>query len=115
APTPRTLRVRAWTDLFDDRDRAQLEEVLPRFLVAARWFGGKARRIKTVEVVEAVPIGDIRRPAAVVAFLNVEYTEGHAETYVLPLTTASGDRARELEEHFPHSVVARVETAEEPC
>jgi maltose alpha-D-glucosyltransferase/alpha-amylase len=106
----RTLRVRTWTDLFEDRDRAQLEEVLPAYLRSVRWFGGKARRVKTAEVVEAVPVGGSTRapPDAVLAFISVDYTEGQPETYVLPLTTASGERARELESAFPHSVVARL-------
>ena len=103
AVAPRTLRVGKWTDLFEDRERAQLEDVLPRYLHACRWFGGKGRRVKTVEIVEAVPVGD-----TVVAYLSVDYTDGQPETYVLPFTTVEGDRARELEEHFPHSVVARL-------
>jgi maltose alpha-D-glucosyltransferase/alpha-amylase len=105
----RTLRVGQWTDLFEDRARGQLEEVLPAYLASVRWFGGKARRVKTAEIVEAVPVGsDARSPDAVLAFISVDYTEGQGEEYVLPLTTASGDRARELESGFPHSVVARL-------
>src|ERR671925_217183 len=74
APPLRTLHVGAWTDLFDDRERHQLEDVLPRYLASVRWFGGKARRIKTAELVEAVPVtssADRRSPvAAMAAFIH---------------------------------------------
>ena len=114
APT-RTLHVGAWTELFVDRGRAQLEDVLPAYLRASRWFGGKGRRIKTAEIVEAMPLGErdsSRDPLATITFVSVSYTEGDDETYVLPLTTATGERADELAERFPHSVVARVETSD---
>ena len=33
-----------------------LPGVLPEFLSARRWFGGKARRIQAVEVLDVVPV-----------------------------------------------------------
>lgn len=62
-------------------------EAWAAYLVRQRWFGGKARRIARVDLVDqaALPARDLW-----LAFLRVEYAEGPAEVYTLPLAT-SGD------------------------
>src|SRR5207249_1558172 len=45
-----------WEDLFTDRGLPRLEELLPAFLQSRRWFRSKARRIRTAEVIDAVPV-----------------------------------------------------------
>ncbi len=123
-PTPRlrTIEVGAWTQLFSKRGRSELEEILPAWIRGRRWFGGKARKIKSVELEEAVPLparvegpkggkpSRSSKPLAMLAFVSVEYTEGDAETYLLPLTVVSGDRAEELSEWYPGSGVAKLRT-----
>ncbi len=92
--------------LFEGRARAALERVLPAYLKSRRWFGGKARRIKSVELVDAVCVptddGD-----GYVLLVVVNYVEADAETYVLPVSWASGDRAREVEAGSP-ALIARL-------
>lgn len=67
-------------------------ETWAAYLVRQRWFGAKARRIARV---------GLRDQAALpgrglwLALLQVEYTEGPAETYALPLATA-GDASAEV-------------------
>ena len=59
---------------------AELQRVLPAYLVQQRWFGARSRRIKDVEVVDTVPIAN-----AFLKVADVTYQSGEAETYVLPL------------------------------
>ncbi|MBN2192644.1 MAG: maltose alpha-D-glucosyltransferase [Polyangiaceae bacterium] len=66
------------------RTRALVDRALPAYLVAQRWFRGKAREIKTVRSVDAVSMTDAGATAALL-FAEVSYTEGEPETYVLPL------------------------------
>jgi maltose alpha-D-glucosyltransferase / alpha-amylase len=75
---------------------------------ARRWFGGKARRIKTAAIVETIPL-TYDDTAASIAMVRVDYNEGDAETYVLPLSFASGARAGQLLQDLPHAVIARVQ------
>ena len=76
-----------WQGLGDARSRNALVALLPAYLRSRRWFGGKARRIKSVAVTGHVPLpfDDTR---AEVAILQVDYTEGDPETYILPLAFA---------------------------
>ena len=64
--------------------RMTLPPLLPSYLANQRWFGGKARQIRSVEIVDLVPISDTRFETFVL-LVRVEYTTGPGETYVLPL------------------------------
>ena len=93
--------------LFRREGRAELENLLPSYLQGRRWFGGKARRIKAAEIVEAVPVPHAA-PATHVTLVRVEYLEGDPETYVLPLACALGEEGNRVREAFPQGVVARL-------
>ncbi|HVF62245.1 MAG TPA: maltose alpha-D-glucosyltransferase, partial [Thermoanaerobaculia bacterium] len=98
----------SWTELLDGPARESFEAALPELLRGRRWFGGKARTVRHVDVVEAVPVGGEGDGAeAWIALVHVDYTEGEAETYALPLAL---ERRRRPE---PEAVLARVESREE--
>jgi trehalose synthase-fused probable maltokinase len=61
-----------------------LPELLPDFLLGKRWFGGKARRIQSIEIQDIVPFENAGSSALFV-FARIEYESGAGETYVLPL------------------------------
>jgi trehalose synthase-fused probable maltokinase len=64
--------------------RRNFSKQLPAFLRAQRWFGGKARQISGVELIDAVPLnGDGAN--AVLSLVNVKYVEGKEETYSVPI------------------------------
>jgi maltose alpha-D-glucosyltransferase/alpha-amylase len=80
-----------WTELFTERGRAGLEDLLPAHLRSRRWFRAKARRIKTAEIIDTIPIPEAKDPRIVlgqVVLVHVEFTEGDPQTYVLPLAFA---------------------------
>ena len=106
-----TLAVRgSWENAFRGRGKAALEAVLPHYLKPRRWFGGKARAMRSVSIIEAIPIAQGReRPKFYVTLLRVDYFEGEAETYVLPLTFAKGGRADQVLSEFPQAAVVRLE------
>jgi maltose alpha-D-glucosyltransferase / alpha-amylase len=99
--------VAKWESLFEEKARGELEEHLPRFLQRRRWFGGKARRIKTANILETLPLQDSSGP--VILLLQVDYTEGDSEMYALPLTSLPGDQARTLMEEHPQVGFARLQ------
>ena len=96
-----------WRELLDSDDRSSLEHVLPAYLRPRRWFGGKARKIRHAEIVDAARSkgGEVE---ARIVLVRVSYVDGDPETYVLPLTFARGKRAEQLMKDHPHAVVARV-------
>ncbi|HEX6230298.1 MAG TPA: maltose alpha-D-glucosyltransferase [Actinomycetota bacterium] len=107
-----------WHSIFGARNRRALEEVLPGYLRGRRWFGGKARRIRSVELVDAIPVAPdggrrtgVRTPGYL-CLVRVEYAEGDPETYVLPLACATVDETAEVLEQRADSVVARLQMRE---
>ncbi len=94
----------------DKRTRKELESsILPAYMADQRWFGGKARMVRVMSIIEEIFVG--RGPdAPVILLVNVEYTEGDPEIYILPFYfLESGD---EPEGVMPQGVVCRAEFGE---
>ena len=94
--------------IFQDENRRALEAVLPGFLRARRWFGGKGRSIDYAEIVDVIPVTNTL-PKAYITLVQVVYTEGDPETYVLPITFAAEEAAAAVLEREPRAVIARLE------
>ena len=80
--------------------------ILPDYLNAARWFGGKTRGIRTLHVVEQIPVGMDENPAQVI-LAEITYFDGGVETYLLPLQIAVGASASAIRQHAPYAVIAQ--------
>src|SRR5882724_416448 len=61
-----------------------LPPLLASYLAEQRWFGGKARQIRSVEITDLVPLGTTRFEVFVL-LVRLDYATGPGETYVLPL------------------------------
>ena len=108
-----TLRVAsAGAELLRGRRKTSLEAILPRYLQGRRWFGGKARTVRSVSILETVPVALAGKEAkSYLAILKVEYVEAEPETYVLPLSFANEERSDQLLEASPQAAIAWVEVA----
>lgn len=96
--------------LSDAKVRDALRRSLPDFLKRARWFRSKARTIKAAVISEVLTIRDEDSPNRL-AFVEVEYTNAEPETYLLPIAIGTGDRAREIQQHWPQHIIAEVSSA----
>jgi len=97
-----------WEAIFSGEPFKRLQErVLPAYARSARWFGGKARRIRRMSVVERIPVGRGATRTQML-FIRVQYVEGDPETYMLPLALAEGEEALRLRDEVPQAVAARV-------
>src|SRR5258707_496688 len=61
-----------------------LPPLLPGYLAMQRWFGGKARQIRSAEITDIVSLTKTHLEAFVL-LVRLEYTTGPGEMYVLPL------------------------------
>jgi maltose alpha-D-glucosyltransferase / alpha-amylase len=100
-----------WHTLLSESGRSLLEEALPTYLAGRRWFRSKARRIKTAEIVDVIPVtlgGTGRTAGSYMMMVHVEFTEGDPDTYVVPVSWRPDGQG-----YAPpsHTVVARLETA----
>ncbi len=96
-----------WTNAFAGRARASLEDALVGYLKSQRWFGGKARQVKSATFVETAPLSSASTEA-VITQIRVEYTEEDPEIYIMPLSFATGERALHISETSPNAVLARL-------
>ena len=97
----------SWENILYGRARTTLERIFPAYLLTCRWFGGKAQPIRSVRNIDIVPF---TYDSATIFFTTweVQYTGGTPETYLLPLAFAAGDRAFELRQTNPQSVIAQL-------
>jgi maltose alpha-D-glucosyltransferase/alpha-amylase len=93
--------------LFTGEAKVALEAILPPYVMARRWFGGKARRLKSVRILEAIPL-PFEPSEAFLTLLQVEYAEGDPDIYVLSLTATFGEQAERMREGFPHPLLAEL-------
>jgi maltose alpha-D-glucosyltransferase / alpha-amylase len=90
----------AWQEFLEDRlVRRTLESrVLPAYIRHQRWFGGKARIVQNLHILEWIRM-ERSEWSSFILLVEVEYTEGVPEIYVLPLAFApAGPEGAELPE-----------------
>jgi len=93
--------------LLTNGQRAAIEgEILPRYLQTCRWFGSKARTLRSLKIVEQPSISD-DADSAQLWLVEVSYLDAPTETYVLPVGIASGETARAVSQAAPHAIIAR--------
>jgi maltose alpha-D-glucosyltransferase / alpha-amylase len=70
--------------------RQSLPAQLPAYLARQRWFGGKARTIRNVEVTDIVPmpVPDDAH-GALLLIIAVAYSKGAGESYAMPMLRAA--------------------------
>jgi len=101
--------------------KESLENILPTFLTQRRWFGGKNRHIREVNIKEVIPMpvwdenpdlpGGVSGSGAwetsvYVTLLDVQFLDAEPEVYVLPLALAQGAEGERVLAELPHAVVA---------
>jgi maltose alpha-D-glucosyltransferase/alpha-amylase len=101
-----------WDSLVGKTQIRLLEgEVLEGFLRRARWFGGKSRTISAVKILEALPLakeGEVYQ----LTLVEVTYTEGVPELYLIPLALSDKQKAVPILEEAPQALIARVNSTQ---
>ena len=117
APVPQAVRTVAdrilrpvalgqpWHERPDTRTRRLLAERLPDHVRERRWFGGKARKIRSAAFRELIPLGPAGR-RFYLGLVEFSFTEGEPDTYLIPLGRATAERAAELTAVASHPVIA---------
>jgi maltose alpha-D-glucosyltransferase/alpha-amylase len=75
------IGAKTWEEVFSARNRDALDHALRTYLPARRWFGAKARAITSLTIRDVVELANDRR----LLLVDAEFSEGEAQTYVLPL------------------------------
>jgi maltose alpha-D-glucosyltransferase/alpha-amylase len=96
------VQIASFDHLADKRTTAALTKLLPAFLQTRRWYRGKARTLRTVDVVDTLQV----TATAYMALVQVEYTDGDPDMYVLPVAIATGEAAGTIRSEHSDTVVA---------
>jgi maltose alpha-D-glucosyltransferase/alpha-amylase len=98
----------AWDTLLEGNVRTLIErESLVPFLQRQRWFGGKARAVRTAHFVDW---GLVRRGEhpSFLTIVEVDYAEGPRERYLVPLAVVAGPAADAILAATPQIALARI-------
>ncbi len=93
-----------WKAAFEGPAQAELEELLPAFLTASRWFAGKAKTILSIRLADVLEANGGDSPM-VLGLIDVSYREDRKETYTLPMTAAFGRAANQIRRDHPQSII----------
>jgi maltose alpha-D-glucosyltransferase/alpha-amylase len=98
-------------ELFVKENWFVLEAVLLDYVRGRRWFRGKARDSWALQILDILPMSG-RSFTASLLLIAIDYTEGDAETYLLPIITAPAEQASGILAEYPHAIIARLQAAE---
>jgi maltose alpha-D-glucosyltransferase/alpha-amylase len=97
----------SWDGILQGRNRSALEKVLPEYLQKCRWFGGEARHVRAVKIVDAYRMS-FDSSSAYFVFVEIQYSTGLPENYLLPLAFAEAERAAEIAQASPAAAIAQL-------
>jgi maltose alpha-D-glucosyltransferase/alpha-amylase len=98
--------------LLQRETKAVVEAILPAYLEACRWFGGKARHIESTSLIEAIPLPWMLIETFI-TLVQVAYTEGEPDIYLLPLAAVYREQATQMHTSVPHPILARLQMPSE--
>jgi maltose alpha-D-glucosyltransferase/alpha-amylase len=102
------IETRSVADLVEGRLKSVFEDrILVEFLINARWFRSKGRTVRKINVVESAP-ADPRATFAKFLLLEVKYTEGMPEIYLLPVMYFPQEQGLHMEQNFPQAIIAKL-------
>jgi len=96
-----------WNEIFQGKTKGDLEKIVLGYLPKRRWFGGKARIIKAVEIGEVLRVPSTGSSGNI-ALIRVEYLDGDEESYILPMTLVMGKEAEKIIQDFPGAAIVRL-------
>ncbi|HEV2687311.1 MAG TPA: maltose alpha-D-glucosyltransferase [Bryobacteraceae bacterium] len=99
------VAVDSFNEVFQGRTLAMLLRMLPEFLKTRRWFLGKDRTIRTIDVLDMLTIADT---SSQILLAQIGYSEGDPETYVLPGSVAVGEGADRVRSKLSDVAVMRL-------
>jgi maltose alpha-D-glucosyltransferase/alpha-amylase len=96
-----------WETVLEGPARSAVESALSSYLAGCRWFGGKARRMRSLSIADSVRVANSHGLTHVL-LLRAGYVDGEPDMYVLPVTYAAGSAAQQVRERSPRAVIAQL-------
>src|SRR6185295_20405688 len=84
-----------WETVLEGPAKSALETALGSYVAGCRWFGGKARRMRSLTIADSVRVSNSHGVTHVL-LLRAGYVDGEPDMYVLPVTYVAGPAAHQL-------------------
>ncbi len=94
-----------WDHLLYKKKGSFDHSVLMNYMNRMRWFGGKARTIESVKIINHATV-PLTSDSAYFLLIEVTYQSGLPEIYQLPVAFGKDEFARKLKESCPQAVIA---------
>jgi len=102
------VQLNSWDAITEEENLKILEtEILPEYLMKARWFGGKARGIENIRIINKASL-PLNHHGALILILEVNYQNGLPENYQLAINFASDKTADKLSSTAPQSIICQI-------
>ncbi len=106
--SPKLKVENSWEEILDLKFIRRLEsDILPQYFQKVRWFGGKSRNIRTIRVADQISI-EQKKQTFKLMLINVSYTSGNPETYLLPLAFTLVREDKTIAKDYPESILCRL-------
>jgi maltose alpha-D-glucosyltransferase / alpha-amylase len=112
ATLPEVRVAGGWETTLVGAAKERFENVLVRYIPQRRWFGGKARRVKTATITDVISVPGAEGSSFVTSVV-IGYADGDPDTYMLPIAYANAAEAPHILERWPQSAIAYVRNAGE--
>lgn len=96
-----------WERVVDGQAHTELEGLLPAFLTSSRWFGGKAKTIRSAKFTDILRVDRGDSPM-LLGFVEVSYSERDVETYTVLMTAAFEAEADRIRRDHSSAVIGAV-------
>ena len=95
-------------NLWDSINLPAIAEPLQSFLSSRTWFRSKDRRFRSIEIREAVSVGNTGNA---ILLVRVDFTSGDPETYSVPVSVARGEATGAVRQQHPEDLIAEIKWA----
>ena len=102
-----SLKKNDWNRLTPETMK-KIEDILLNYISKSRWFRGKARKIKGIEITDTLPVND-NEYVTHILMVDIGYFQSKPETYLFPVSVAVGDQASHMKDDNPHAVLTNVD------
>ncbi|HXS36841.1 MAG TPA: maltose alpha-D-glucosyltransferase [Flavipsychrobacter sp.] len=107
-----TLEVDNLKDIAEEASEDFTNVILPDYLMKMRWFGGKARTIHSIRIIDHALI-PIEENETVILLVEITYKSGLPEIYQLPVSFANEKNATIIKENHPQAVISNIKKKNE--
>jgi maltose alpha-D-glucosyltransferase/alpha-amylase len=102
----------SWKDITKGDFCSQLGKILPDYLKKCRWFGGKGKTIRNVNIVSSTTLSGDKKPSYLI-LVEISYIGAPRETYLLPVSFAAHHEVLDISHQYPQSVICEIQFKDE--